>query len=995
MPRIRSLVAALVAVLVLPLAAAAQDAVISGVVRSQTQAPVRGAFVTLSGIEGAAAVTNDNGLYRLVVPASRVQGQQVMMNVSSIGYRSTDVTITLRPGAMQQDVTLSEEAIALDEVIVTGTVGNQERRAQSAVVSTVNAAKITEVAPVQSVANLLQARSPGVMLRRESGTDGTAQTIRIRGISSIGLSNEPLVFIDGIRMDGGDSQQFGVGGQQGSRLNDIKIEEIESIEIVKGPAAATLYGSDAVAGVINIITKRGRAQSGFTQSITMEYGEGTPNFTPPDNYGVCSAGAQSRPTTYPACQGVSEGTVLVDNPLIRENAFGDGRRRNLVWSLRGGGDDYAAFFSLGADDARGTLPNNNYGHLSGRANFDYFVRENLRMEFGFGLSRTKTQLPINDNNIYGYTGGGFLGDPRTQGAAKDGWYAPNRQVLALSAYENVDKTVRVQPRFSINYSPFTWFTNRLTAGGDLIRTQAFSFWAKNDEGWWDDAPRNTGRIDEVADNENRLTFDYLGNITRNVTSDLRADLSFGSQILTSTNYTNNAQGTGLITNDVRSVNAAAELTNGGQSSSESRQVGFLAQLQLGWRDRVFLQVGARRDQESSFGADSEAFYSPKVGMSWVISDEDFFLNTFGDNVVNALRLRGAFGVSGRSPSSGARSTYNPTTNQINATDVAIGVLPGATGNPDLRAEKGEELELGFEAGLFQDRFGLEVTYFNKKTKDQILSLPLPGSLGANSPRVNIGSLLNRGFEVAADARVITQENVALELRASFNTIHNEVLDLGDAPPTTTTREGFPLSGEWDYTIREVDLANNVVIVSDTLEYRGNDQNLPGYEGTFSGTLTLFRDLSFYAQADFRGDVVLYNSTDQFRDRSFGISGLAVLGCEYVEVDSSGNCTDAARETYMRKFGPWVTEEGRTLSRQTVDGDYIEDASFVRLREASATYRLPRTLTERFLRAQTAQVTLAFSNLKLWTDYTGLDPETSQFLTVPQDQRWTLRFNFTF
>lgn len=209
------------------------------------------------------------------------------------------------------------------------------------------------------------------------------------------------------------------------------------------------------------------------------------------------------------------------------------------------------------------------------------------------------------------------------------------------------------------------------------------------------------------------------------------------------------------------------------------------------------------------------------------------------------------------------------------------------------------------------------------------------------------------------------------------------------------KEGFPLEGQWDYTIREVDLENDQVIVSDTLEFRGNGLELPGYEGTFSGTLTLFRNLSLYAQADFRGDVMVFNSTGEFRDRDFGIGGLSVLGCEFIEVDANGECTDAARIEYMRKFGPWVTDEGRELSRNTVDGDYTEDGSFTRLREVSATYRVPTSFLQRYLRAESASLTLAMRNLKTWTSFTGLDPETDQFLTVPQDRRWTLRFNFTF
>ncbi len=995
------------------LAIAQSPTVISGVVKSETQSPVRGAFVQILTLQ-MSAVTNDNGFYRLTIPAARATGT-VTINVSSIGYKSTEKQVALRAGAIAQDFVMSEQAVSLDEVVVTGTVGRQEKRAQAAVVSTVSAAKVAEVSPVQSVANLLQARTPGVMLRNNSGTTGTGSTIRIRGQSSITLSNDPLVFIDGVRMQSDSRQLFGVGNQQGSALNDIKIEEIESIEIVKGPAAATLYGSDANAGVINIITKRGRQNSAFTQTITAEYGQSDPAFEPPNNYGRCDQAALNAPATFPACVGKPLGFIVVDNPLLRESAFGDGRYRNLSWNLRGGGDKFSTFLSLAADDDNGSLPNNQYGHISGRANMDFFVSEKVRIELGFGLSKTDTQLPHNDNDIYGFLGGGLLGDPRTQGAGKDGWYGFNRHVGAISAIENTDRTIRVQPRVSASYNPFNWFTNRLTFGGDLARTRAFQLWAKNDSTWFDDAPRNTGQIQEARRLQDRITVDYLGNINRNLGTNLRADFSFGTQVQTNKRDDIANTGTGLVNNDVRTVSSAAQLTSGSQSTNEDRTIGFFGQTQFTWKERLYVQVGGRVDQSSSFGADSKPFYSPKVGVSYVLSDESFFRNAVPESFINTLRIRGAYGVTGRAPTSGARSTYNPTTNQVSSTGVGIGVVPNATGNPTLKAEKGKELELGFEAGLLRDRLGLEVTYFNKKSIDQILTQPLPGSVGASAPSVNIGAILNEGFEIVGTARPITRSNVSLELRGAMNTLHNEVLDLGGTPPTTTRKIGFPLGGLWDYRIRSVDVAGNKVTVSDTLEFIGNGSSLPGWETTFSGTLTVLKNLSFYAQMDGRGDRVVNNNTAQFRDRqNGGVAGVVgVLGCSAFMpgLDTSIPCTDAAKEKAMRLLGclgcatAWVTEVwtdslgvkrgGRTLARNDVAGAYNEAADFFRLREVSATYRIPRALLARMARAQSASLTVTMRNVRTWTDFTGLDPETDQFLTVPQDKRWTVRFNFTF
>jgi len=1009
MPRKFPLLVLVLGLLLTPVAAFAQNAVIMGVVRTETQQPVSGALVAIPAVE-ATTVTNEYGQYRIVVPANRVTGQQVQINVTSIGYSDGVATITLRAGTINQNIIMSEQAIQLDEVVVTGTVGRTERRAQAAVVSSINAARVAQTAPVQTVSNLLQARTPGVVLTTNSGTSGTATTIRIRGQSSISLSNEPLIFVDGVRISGGSQQLYGVGGQQGSRLNDIKIEDIESMEVVKGPAAATLYGSDANAGVINIITKKGRAGSGFTQTITAEYGQAEPNFTPPDNVGVCSAAALTSSTT-PACHGKQVGDIITDNPLARTDPFGTGRYRNLMYALTGGGERFSTYFSVGADDENGTLPNNEYGHISSRASFSFFPHEKLSMEFGFGIVQVTTQLPRNDNDIYGFLGGAFLGDPRTLGGPKDGWYGNNRPASVIALYENVDETTRFNPRLSMSYSPWTWFTNRFMVGGDMTRTEGYQFWAKNDIGFWDSSVLNTGQIGEARRAEDRFTIEYLGNVTRQVNDDLRLDLSFGSQAQTRRSDLTSVTGNGLVTNETRSVNAAATLGGGGQSSSQDRSIGVFSQATFSWREKLYLQLGGRRDQASAFGAESKPYYQPKVGLSYMISEESYFQNLtdfLPENAITQLRLRGAWGVTGRQPNSGARSTYSPTTNQITATTVGVGVTPGATGNPRIRPERGEEIELGLDASFMSDRVGLEFTYFRKETTDQILGLPVPGSQGASGPDVNIGALLNSGIEVAANARVLTRENVALELRGSMNTLRNELLDLGTVPESATRKVGFPLNGVWDYAIKEVDLVNNRVIVSDTLEFIGNSGNLPGWDMSASSTLTLFQDLSFYLQLDGRGDRVIFNNTDQFRDRQNGFSPVNVYGPAAFGTNSDGTPTEAAKIKYMRLYGcivqagdpctstaAWTTTEGRTLSRTTVRGDYNEDGSFIRLREAAVNYRIPNRIVQQYMRARSASVGLTMRNLNMWTDFRGFDPETDQFLTVPQDKRWTVRFLFTF
>ena len=983
---------AVVAAMLLPSLASAQDAVIAGRVQSNTLVPIASAFVSIPSLDIATA-TNDLGAYRLFVPAAQVNGQTVTMSVSQIGFETVEVQITLTPGNTRRDFTLREQAIALDEVVVTGTAGQQSRRAQAAVVGSVDAAQITDVAPISSAAQLLQGRVSGVSVAGASGSSGTGQTIRIRGASSIELSNEPLIFIDGIRVNGANEQIYGLGGQTGNRLNDIPPEDIESIEIVKGPAAATLYGADASAGVIQIITKKGRAGGGFSQSLTVEYNTIEPDFTPDANWGACRA-AHTTIEGNP-CFGQPEGTIVSDNPLLRYDAFREGSLRSLAWSGRGGGEQYNYYISLNSDDEEGTLDSNEYERRGGQFNFDFLPRPSVRIEGGLGMTHTDTRLPNNDNNIYGYLGGGLLGSPLTVGTSRDGWYAQNRQVNAISALENTNEVLRLRPRLSVNYSPMDWFTNRLTVGGDFSRAEASLMYPRNDSSWYGSVDTNSGLVGEARRIRDFITMDYLGNVTRHLSDALRSDISFGAQYIVERDDLTDVTGVGLITNAARSVDAAARISGGGQEYQEEKSIGVFGQAQVAFQDRLYLTLAGRWDRHSAFGADFGTFFSPKVGLSYVLSDEPS-INL--PDLFSTVRLRGTWGTTGRAPSSGALRTYEPAAYLL-AGAVKSGVQPDNPGNSELKPERGEEIEAGLDVGMFNERLGLEVTYFKKTSKDLILELPLAPSLGfGDEPLVNIGELQNSGIEVAANAQLLSRENFGWEARLAVNTLENEVTDLGDVAPFGTLNRvaaGLPAYGFVsrrirEYVIDESDPTKSYAIVSDTVESVGN--LLPGFEGSASSILTVFKYVRLYGQLDWKQDFYIYNNTDQFRERQFGTGERWVRRNEIL--------TERER---LQRFGPFVTESGNAISQGNVNEAYIEPGDFVRLREVSLTFSLPQEWANR-LRTDGMSVTLAGRNLALWTDYTGVDPEInsstsgqarSEFLTMPQPRRWVARVNFQF
>lgn len=993
-----------------PVAAQTQTGAVGGFVREQgTDRPLAGVVITIEGTQ-LSGLTNREGRYLIPnVPAGRH-----VLRPHLLGYASPQQEVAVAAGGTATlDFIIQQTAIALDEVVVTGTAGRQERRAQAASIATIGAAEIVATAPVKSVSEIISARQPGISVVQSSGSSGTAQQIRIRGAASVNLSNEPLVFIDGVLADSRITMRgIGVGGQAMSRLNDINPEDIESIEIVKGPAAATLYGADASAGVIQILTKRGRMGADrFAQSITTEYTTIDHNFTPPDNYLACSA-ANTQPTSAgtPACHGLEPGTVVSDNPIERYGAFRTGTYRSLTWTGRGGGSNFGYFASIGADREDGTLPNNWSDRTTGRFNFNFAPRPDLLIDAGYGYTRNNTALPDNDNNAFGYLGG-MLGDPRTVGTVQDGWFAAYRTPDNIARLENQGITVRNQPAVTVRYNPVPWLSNRITVGADLSRTEATQFVPRTDEIIFSARLAN-GDITETVTSFDTYTLDYLGNIQNRLgaAGQWSSDLSFGLQLSARRDEFVQASGNGLVTNAARSVSAAAERT-GTQQVFHSRQVGWLAQWQGGWQDRLFLQLGARVDRNSAFGTAADAIFLPKIGVSWVTSEEPFWQRNVG--FINTLRLRAAFGTTGRSPDPGASlETYEAAPFALTETAPGAGVVPLNPGNFELRPERGEEFEAGFDAGLFNDRLGLELTYFNKVTRDLLLLRPLPPSLGFDeNPWQNIGEVLNRGLELGLRATLVNRPTFGWDARLALNTLHNEITSMGDVEPFNVTnsynrhtvgrqlgafhslrsREIIATAGDERCPLNADDVHVPCVIVSDTLEFAGNF--LPTLEGSLSTSIGFLRNFRAYAQIDWKTGHTMFNNTAYFRETQ------VVRARERVVEDA------LSPEERLRRYGPFVRENGDPADVGEMKEAYMESGDFARLREVSLTWNAPLAWAAAF-RASSASLTLAGRNLGLWTDYSGFDPEVvsgiagnqflrQEFLTVPPARRWVLRVNFGF
>src|SRR5213080_405594 len=413
-PFIRQVVGAAAAVVLLvctvPVATAQQGAIAGRVTDRVTQQPVIGAEVLVLGTNLGGRVGQD-GRYRI----SNISAGQYTLQVRLIGYATASQQVSVTAGGTATvDFAVSAAAVPLEAVVVTATGAEQLKRELGHTVATIDAAKTVEQATPTNLADLLNARAPGVQVLPSGGTTGTGSRIRIRGSSSLSLTNEPIIVVDGIRVENGATGQtatsIGVGGQTPSRLDDLSPEDVESIEIVKGPSAAALYGTDAANGVIQIRTKRGRP--GPTKWTAFVEGGALNDITAwPANYtSVTNTGP-----SYTLTQSVTGAkpcvidTLRTFNPLEVNSPFQTGSRQQYGVSASGGSDVTTFFLSGEFEREKGIYHPNDLRRTSLRANLHHQASRLLDVAVSTGYTSSDLSLPQNDNNSAGIASSGLLG----------------------------------------------------------------------------------------------------------------------------------------------------------------------------------------------------------------------------------------------------------------------------------------------------------------------------------------------------------------------------------------------------------------------------------------------------------------------------------------------------------------------------------------------------------------------------------------------------------
>ncbi len=976
--------------------AQAQTGTIEGRVTDEISGePIADATITLVGTVRSVRTGRDGGFRLPGVPAG-----SATIRVVAIGDGSQSAEVAVqRALPAEVEFTLQRVVINLDAVVVTAT-GGQRRREVSNAITILDAAQAVEERMPPTVASLIQGRSPGVQIINSSGTTGSGSKIRIRGSSSISLTNEPLLVVDGVRVDNTQNDVgFGTGGQTISRLNDFNPDDIESIEIVKGPSAAALYGTAASNGVIVIKTKRGRVgapswSAWVEQGIIQDVGGY------PANYRGLAADSSSCRLVDISAGDCDQTELRTANPLSSETTtpFKTGQRSQYGLNVAGGSEQVQYYMSGEWEtedgvwglpqrtrdsilDFRSEIPDyalnpNSLRRSSLRANMMALLGESGTLSVSTGYVSADVRLPQNDNNSLGMLPSGLLGGTDSTEVGGWGFYAPE-EVFFVDGKQQVE---RFTNSVNATWQPTTWLEARGTMGVDFTQKADVRFQAT---GTGPDAgTRRQG--DRTSDKTNvySYTVDLGATVQRNLSDRLSSRTSVGFQYFR--NNREQIETTGQILPPGAGSNKSATDQFIDEDFIETRTVGTFFEQQFGFDDRLFVTGAIRGDDNSAFGQDFDFTVYPKLGVSYLLLER-------GLGMLDNLRIRGAWGASGQQPGTNDAVKFYNGVAVIVAGEELSGVTIGGAGNNQLKPERSQEIEVGFESGFLNGRVGLDVTYYRRSTTDALVQRRMAPSLGLTQNRFeNIGETLNWGFEGSLFGTVVETPAFAWTVGLSGSTNANRIIELGeDVEPIVFGQqkhaEGYPLGAYFQesYTYDDANgdgiITTDELTFSDTTEYQGYAR--PRYEAALTTSVDIGGRVRISGLLDYRGGHRMNNFTEAFRCRFNICQGLN---------DPESSLDEQARAQTQRS------------SVQTLTG-FLEPGWFIKLRELSFTFLAPDSWAQAFGSSR-LNLTVTGRNLFTVTDYTGLDPEVQggtgnfgslEFLTQPQVRSWTARIQVTF
>ena len=744
------------------------------------------------------ALTNAQGTYRIVgVPVTGTR--TVLVRVRALGYTPASKSVALTAGqTVRADFAMQTSAIQLNQVVVTGSGQKTETKRLG---NTVAVIAPPANAPINDISNLLTAREPGLVGVIGGGLTGQGASIRIRGNSSLSQSNEPIIFIDGVRMNSGASGGGGGGGAT-TRLDDIDPNTIERVEVLKGAAAATLYGTEASNGVIQIFTKVGSQGSPKWSFTAQQDAIAFPDRVAA-NTGFIRDTAQARQASAFYGRPLQPFDIVSTN-VFRDNLTETGMATSLGGNVTGGGNAVTYFASgriysedgpfggkqLGGPITDGiTLASDEIRRIQTSANLTLVPFKNFRMRFNNNYYNIASKNPETNNNIYGVNSLAFMARPEQANCNRSSVASPGlcsgagnlfgnqafMTVREAMGQRNEGASSRYLGSLDMSYNQTANLTYSATLGYDYTASRdiEFSRFGYNIDGFTSQTVNGARRV--FNDNTRVSTLDAKVAYNRNLGANWSTATVGGLQVFNTNTKTTTANSQSFPGPGIEVVGAGGTAITNGESILTTISGGYFGQSQIGWHDWVFGTVGGRYDFNSAFGENSPGVFYPKASLSVVPSDRKSWSST----TLSTLRFRAAVGQSGRQPGAFDKfTTFQPLTSEAGA-----GLAPQNLGSQDLKPEISTEIEGGFEAGFFDNRLALEFTYWDRKVRDALISRQFPTSGGfRNTQLTNIGAISANGLELNLRVFPIRTASSSLELFANAAYLKQTLTSLGGAPP---------------------------------------------------------------------------------------------------------------------------------------------------------------------------------------------------------------------
>jgi TonB-linked SusC/RagA family outer membrane protein len=1008
---------------------------ITGIVTdASTHAPVVGALVSIDSTH-ASIKTQGRGNFAM----TGVRPGPHRVNVRLLGYRPYSTVVTVRAGtAAMLAIALTPSATVLNDVVTTAT-GQQKRYEVGNDVGTINADSLVQGTLVRNLSDLLTAHTPGVQATPTDGTLGAPTRIRVRGVTSPQLNNDPIVVIDGVRVNAQTtlntvtyfgsplpSSQINTGNPQigtpsmyssaaraPSPLDQIDPNMIESIDLLKGPTATALYGPDASTGVIVIKTKAGKPGP-WRYHLMGDYGWIVPPRTYPliyTGWGHPPGGGPSTPgcklvTFYDAYEASqANGGCLFDsvtafNPQNdpQMTTLGTGYNRSVVMDASGGGSTVQGFIQGDYSDAVGQqrlslVEQRRLARMwatpvpswlkrpNGQTNVHVMSKVSAHFTPNFDIAATGQgtyQVTRNDGTGLG-TWGDEYGNPYGPGDTLT--YLPGEHLTRRVT----SSTKRGLGTGNLRYQPLAWLVLTGTGGLDYSLRDDQTLQRAQDctaELSWSGCAGSTSHSDtrtEVL----VPSFTVGATFTYDLAHWLQAHTSFGEQYSRTQSYIMGVSASGLALGQ-NLITGATYINTPTEVSDEAASAGWYAEQQLAFNQRLFLTAALRRDASSAFGESIATPTFPKYGASWVVSNEPFFPH---QNVLTQLRLRAAYGESGKQGSqTDVLRSFLYTSGVTPEGEIGPAVLLSGLGNPHLQPQRDQEWEGGFDLSLYNDRATVTATWYRKQSNNAIISINVPPSPGAVMPiqAQNVGAIRNTGYELQLSLRPVDTKLMTWDFNFQASHNNNILLDNGSlvnlpANSGGIIRAGYPLFGFWQRPVLAYGDYDGNGILEPSEVAVGDSQVFMGSANP-SGTFAYANSLTFL------GGRLRFNSM-------------------FNQVTGMGTRLNVRTTRGMVDPTSSIAEQAAAI--QASDFGYLATVSYVRLAELSGSYTLPARLA-RQLRSQSVTITVAGRNLALWSNYRGKDPTTSNVVFggvgdasvddgsgMAQPRNWVVRFNVQF